>query len=206
MWDFCYDPYRIRLPLKRILPILPSVLRNSTYKSQYFNNANAPDGIYIEQNPQNLRITRTWAKIAGYVMFAWVAVWFGLWSFFLSLGQQSAGWFILIPVLPGLMMAYAALARFLNHTIIEINSSRLIVKHAPLFWFGSKKFAVRDILKLEPQIKKVYAKQGIIHIYRILIVHKNGKKAIMLSGLEMTGAQMIFIIEAINTYSGFNLN
>ena len=161
---------------------------------------NAPDGIYIEQNPQSLRITRTWSKVAGYVMLAWIAVWIGLWSFFLSLGQQSSGWFILAPVLPGVIMAYAALARFVNHTLIEINASRLIVQHSPLLWLGGKKFAVRDIQKLEPQIKKVHAKQGIVHIYQILVVRQNGKKAILLSGLEMTETQMIFIIEAINAY------
>jgi len=163
-------------------------------------NNYVPDGIYIEQHPQRLRITRTWAKVAGYVMFAWVAVWIGLWSFFLSLGQQPIGWFILIPVLPALLMAYAALARFVNHTLIEINASRLIVQHAPFLWLGGKKFAVRDIQKLEPQIKKVYAKQGIVHIYQILVVRKNGKKAILLSGLEMTEGQMIFIIDALNAY------
>lgn len=163
-------------------------------------NNYAPDGIYIEQNPQNLRITRTWAKVAGYVMLAWVAVWLGMWSFFLSLGQQSIGWFILIPVLSSLIIIYAALARFVNHTLIEINASRLVVQHAPMPWLGDKKFAVRDIQKVEPQIKKVYAKQGIVHIYQILVVRQNGKKAILLSGLEMTEGQMIFIINALNAY------
>jgi hypothetical protein len=159
-----------------------------------------PDGIDIEQTPQHLRITRTWAKLAGYIMFAWLAVWIGLWAFFLSLGQQSSGWFILFPVLPALLMAYAALARFVNHTLIEINASRLVVQHSPLFWLGSKKFAVREIQKLEARIKKVYAKQGIVHIYQILVVQQNGKKAILLSGLEMTEGQMIFIIDALNAY------
>ena len=169
-------------------------------KLQHFNNANAPDGIDIEQNLHSLRITRDWSKIAGYVIFAWNAVWIGMWSFFLSLGQQSSGWLILIPVLSGLIIAYAALVRFVNHTFIEINTSRLIVQHAPLLWLGGKKFAVRDIQKVEPQIKKVYAKQGIVHIYQIWVVRKNGKKAILLSGLEMTEGQMIFIIDAINAY------
>jgi hypothetical protein len=159
-----------------------------------------PDGIYIEQTPHRLRITRTWAKVAGYIMLAWVAVWVGWWSFFLSLGQQSSGWFILIPVLPAVMMAYGAFARFVNHTLIEINASRLTVQHAPLLWLGGKKFAVHDIQKVEPQIKKVYAKQGMIHVYKILVVRQNGKKAMLLSGLEMTEGQMIFIIDALNAY------
>jgi hypothetical protein len=85
-------------------------------------------------------------------------------------------------------------------TLIEINPSRLIVQHALLFWLGGKTFAVRYIQKLEPQIKKVYAKQGMIHVYKILVVRQNGKKAILLSGLEMMAGQMIFIINALNTY------
>lgn len=163
-------------------------------------NNYTPEGISIEQTPQHLRITRTWAKVAGYVMFAWLAVWIGLWAFFLSLGHQPIGWFIVFPVLPALLMAYAALARFVNKTLIEINTSRLVVQHAPLFWLGGKKLAVREIRELEARIKKVYAKQGIVHIYQILVVHQNGKKVMLLSGLEMTEGQMIFIIDALNAY------
>src|SRR5689334_17827808 len=83
------------------------------------------DGVQVERDARGLRITRPWSKVAGYAMLAWTAVWFGLVSFFLTLGHASGGWQDLLVALPGIAMAYAALTRFFNRTLIEADTTRL---------------------------------------------------------------------------------
>ena len=44
------------------------------------------DGVQVESSVGNLRITRPWAKAAGYGMLLWIAMWYGVVGFFTSLG------------------------------------------------------------------------------------------------------------------------
>lgn len=174
--------------------------------SKYFNNNNAPDGIRIEHNTQGLHIIRYWSKAAGCFMLVWVAVWLGMVGFLFSLGGHSLDWFALIPALPALIMSYAAMTRFFNYTLIDVTPSRLLVRHKPLLWSLSKHFATHDIHLLCAAVKKVYAKGGIINVYQVMIIRQDGKKKVLLSGLEMSESQMNFIVDAINEYLRTVLN
>jgi hypothetical protein len=69
---------------------------------------------------RSLRITRSWVRTAGYGMLLWVAVWFGMVVFFASLGARQDGRLMLMLALPGIGMAYAAVTRFLNRTVIDV--------------------------------------------------------------------------------------
>jgi len=160
------------------------------------------DGIQVERGGQGLRITRSWSRGAGYAMLAWTVVWFGLVAFFLSLSHQSGGWFELLALLPGMAMAYAAMTRFFNHTLIEADRSRLVVRHEPLPWPGGKRFARRDVRGLHVEVRRIHAKGNSVDERWIFIVRPDGRKATLVKGLEMSELQMNSIVAALSEYLG----
>ena len=164
------------------------------------DDASAPDGIRVERSARGLRITRRWFTGSEHVMLGWAVVWFGLLSIFLSLGGHPLDRFNLIPAAPGVGMAYAAIAHYLNHTLIDVSRSHLAVRHAALPWPGGKNFATRDIDRVCGETRKVHAKGHTVDARRIMMVRKNGGKKPLLSGLELSEYQMDFIVEAINEY------
>lgn len=168
------------------------------HKLKRFDHDHALHGIRIEHG-RGLRIIRNWFSVAAYIMLGWSAVWFGLIYFFLSLGGHSLEWVAFFPMLPGIVVMYVAITRFFNYTLIDVNQARLIVRHLPLPLIFGKQFATRDIDYLYGDIESVYTQSG-MHIYRVMVMRQDGKKRVLLSGLEMSGIQMDFIVSAINTY------
>lgn len=160
------------------------------------------DGLRIERSATQLRITRHWPSASGWASLAWVAVWFGLVGFFLSLSEYPAGGSSLLLALPGIAMTYVALARFFNHTQIGVDPSRLIVRHAPLPWPGSKHFATRDVSGLHVETRRVHAKGNPYDECWIFIVRQDGRQAALLKGLEMSDLEASRIAAAMSGYLG----
>lgn len=160
------------------------------------------DGVRIERGVRGLRITRPWAKAAGYAMLLWVAVWFGVVSFFTSLGSHRDIAPMLLLALPGIGMAYAAMTRLFNKTVIEVTRNVITVCHSPLPWPGRRRFMVPDVKSLHVKVKKIYAKAGPHDECWIMVARANGKKSVLLKGLEMSALQMSGIAAAISGYLG----
>jgi hypothetical protein len=156
-------------------------------------------GLLIERLRPGLRITRPWSKIAGYASLAWVALWFGVIHFFTSLGQQSSDVPYLL-ALPGIAMGYVALTRLFNRTVIEIGAGRISLRHQPLPWFGRRHFAIAEVYGLHTEIRKIYAKGHTVAECWIFIVRGNGKKTMLLKGIELSVAQMNYIAGVMCNY------
>ena len=165
----------------------------------------SPDGLTIEKSLGGLTIARRWSRPAGYAILLWIAVWTGLVAFFTSLGHQPADGLARALYLPAIAMGYVALTRFLNRTVIEVGTSEMTVRHLPLPWPGNKRFPTQDIMGLHEEIRKIHAKGHTVDECRLLVVRRNGKKAILLKGLEMTDMQMSRIAAAIGDCLGVPL-
>ena len=162
-------------------------------------------GVLIERSADGLRITRPWSKAAGYASLAWTAIWFGIVAFFTSLGQQPTQVHTLL-ALPGIAMAYVALTRFVNSTLIEVTSSTITLCHTPLPWPGKRRFSTRDISALHMEIRRIHAKGHSVDEAWILVERTNGKKARLVKGLEMSAPQMSGIAAVLNEHLGVPLS
>jgi hypothetical protein len=97
-------------------------------------------------------------------------------------------------------MAYVAMTRFANRTLIAASPSERVLRHAPLPWPGGKRFPTRDIRGLHTETRTVHAKGHSVDEAWTSIVRPNGKKAMLVKGLEMTDPQMSHIAGAVGEY------
>jgi len=169
---------------------------------QVVNREQTFDGVRIEYTARGLRITRPWQKVAGYGMLFWVVVWFGMVSFFTSLGGNQNDGLTLLLAIPGVAMVYTALTRFFNKTIIDITPAHIEVYHEPLPWPGRRRFMVCDVKALHVKVKKIHAKGATIDESWILIENNKGKKSMLVKGIEMSALQMSGIAATVSDYLG----
>ncbi len=159
-----------------------------------------PAGLEVQRGHQRLRLWRRWLTPAVYVMGGWAIVWFAVTHFLLSLGGHPPTLVNLYVALPGLFMTYAALTRVLNQTLIEVTPTQLVVQHRPLPWALGKRLATQDIQGVYGDFKVVYAKQGRVDVQRVMVVRANGRKTVLLSGIELTELQRDFIVAELCDY------
>ncbi len=159
-----------------------------------------PDGLEVQRGQQRLRLWRRWLSPAVYVMGGWAIVWFTITNFLLSLGGHPPTLVNLYVAVPGLFMTYAALTRVFNQTLIEVTPTQLVVQHRPLPWALGKRLATQDIQGVYGDFKVVYAKQGRVDVQRVMVVRANGRKTVLLSGIELTEPQRDFIVAELCGY------
>ncbi|HEX4934769.1 MAG TPA: hypothetical protein VFV33_16380 [Gemmatimonadaceae bacterium] len=180
----------------------PPTARQLTARQPTARHDRTIGDVRIEQGAHSLRITRSWARPAGWVMLLWTAVWFVMVGFLTSLGghpQWVVRWWL---SLPGVAMAYAAMTRFLNSTLIEVTATTVRVQHAPLPWPGRRTFARDDVRALHVQVKTIHARGGPVHECWIRVERANGKRAVLVKGLEMSAGQMSVIAAAMGDCLG----
>ena len=139
-------------------------------------------------------------------MLLWVAVWFGMVHFFTSLGPPGSISYLLS--IPGILMGYGAVTRFVNRTVIDITADEIVLRHEPLPWPGKRRFSTEDVQGLFAGIKKIRGKGYTVDECWIFLLrsHSNQiKKIMLLKGLGMSESEMVEIAAAISQYLGVPL-
>ena len=62
---------------------------SSTDDSGTSADVDLPKGVEVHRDGARLRLTRTWSRSYGLVILVWVALWFGMLSFFLVQRYQG---------------------------------------------------------------------------------------------------------------------
>ena len=158
------------------------------------------DGLQIRPFADGLRIMRRWSRGAGYVKLVWVAIWFGVVRFFTSLGSPPATGEMIILALPGLAMFYAAMACFLNRTVIIVSPSEIIQSHAPLPWPGYRRFATSDINSLYIDVTIIQMRGYKVHVGSLFVVNPKGRKLRLMKGLGISEGEISVIGAALSDY------
>jgi hypothetical protein len=160
------------------------------------------EGAQFLRSVNGMRITRPWEKKSGYALLLWVAVWLGMIGFLTGLGGHRDVEFTAWATLPGVFMAYAAMTRFFNSTVIDLTPECIRVRHTPLPWALGLRVATRDVTALRVRVKRVYYRGGPVDECRILFERTNGKQAMLVRGLEMSALEMSGIAATMSDYLG----
>jgi hypothetical protein len=162
----------------------------------------AVEGIRMEQTSRGLHIERAWRRGSGYILLVWVAVWLGIVRFFTSLGGHRDVEFTAWMSMPGVIMAYVALTRFVNRTVIDISPSDIALRHEPLPWPGRRRLAISEIAAVHIRQKTMYYRGGRSVECWISLERKNGTTSMLVKGLEMSVPQMYSIAGAVAGFLG----
>jgi len=145
-----------------------------------------PECISYEQDGKILKITRRWFSLRyvplAFFCVAWDA--FLVFWFAMDLKAGSGGWATFFPILfsmAGVILTYATLAVFINHTDLEVTSDLFKTSHGPLPWSGAMTLATSEITQLYS--KHILGNKGTF-AYELLLITKDGKSHRVLRYLE----------------------
>jgi formylglycine-generating enzyme required for sulfatase activity len=144
--------------LQELEKLVPPARESATGK------AAATDGLVIRSGGSGLDMVQRWVGDRTIGMSVFAAVWLAgtgylTWAWHTRLGTRPA-WpldtdFFVMPLAidaillaAGLLMAYRALAEWLNRTRLTVNRQTLSVRHGPVPWPGNIDVAVADIREL----------------------------------------------------------
>ncbi len=164
-----------------------------------------PKKISISQSDGFYIITRKWFG-AKYFFFLFFAT---FWSIFMitwnSISITSGAYimvlFGLLHTAVGVFVAYLALTGFVNKTDIKLGRGKIIVKHYPLWWPGSKEYSAGEFIQFYSMEKIQRGKNGTTYSYELFGKTHSGTQIKLISGLE-TSSQALFFEQKIENYLG----
>lgn len=94
---------------------------------------------------------------------------------------------------------YGAIAKMTNHTIIELESGRLRVRHGPLPWPGAVDMPASEIVQIFCDV--MHRTRGSIDHFRLHALLRNGERRMLLPVLG-TGSEAQLLEDLIETRLG----
>jgi hypothetical protein len=137
-----------------------------------------PDGLTMSESGGRLRLVHPWFRpvlfVALLACICWdmtLAVWFEI-----DVSPSELPLVVLLLALVhvaiGVSTTYAVVAGFFNRTIIEVDTTHLVIRHAPMPWPGNRQVRAGDLEQLfcEEQVDRRSV------TYRLSAVLRDGRK------------------------------
>jgi hypothetical protein len=170
-----------------------------------FSMDQLPVGVTVNDYGNRFEIVRSWRDLAALILLGACAVfWFvifgsnGRFDVQIPMSDQT----ITTPVfhiLIGLCLHYAALAKWLNKTVIRVNYSHLEVKHGPIWWWGNRKLEAPRVEQIYTVKKKIQSRHGVGFVYQLMAIVDGGKDVSIVKGMTLW-EEAVFIEEQIEKY------
>jgi hypothetical protein len=107
--------------------------------------------------------------------------------------------FPLLHVAVGIGLTYYVIAGYLNKTYVRVDISNIVIKHAPLPFFGNKTLNSSGIKQLYTKEKVSHSRHGSSVSYEVHVITHDRKNVKLLSGLE-SSEQALFIEQKIERF------
>jgi hypothetical protein len=160
-----------------------------------------PPGIKVKRTIEGLVLSKSWFHYSHFPTFALAVAWNGfvIYWFLKYVAPTKSGAHLvdLIPFTIGLALAYFALAKAINSTIITISNRSIKVSAKPMPWLGGKEV-------LRPRINKITTSYDVsvsnplIQTSSVYIEELGGRKYCIIKELE-SSKQADFIQQIIKT-------
>lgn len=167
-----------------------------------------PDNIQIARNFQHLRIIRRWFGVKFILLTLFVIVWDAFlinWyaSAFRSSFQDPVElMFVLFPlvhVAVGIGLTYYVLAGYCNKTLIDVDFNAIVIRHAPLPFWGNKKVTSKNIVQLYCKRDEVLGARNGYRAFAVHAITRERRNIKLLSGLD-NSEQALFIEQEIEKF------
>ena len=145
-----------------------------------------PECIIYEQDGKVLKITRRWYSLRYVPLAFFTVAWdvFLIFWFATDLESKGGWWGIGFPIVAGVvgvLLTYATLAIFINHTDLVVTMDEIKTSHSPLPW-------IDKIVLSTPEITQFYSKHILgnkgMFAYELLAITLDGKSHRVLRYLE----------------------
>lgn len=174
-----------------------------------------PPRLKVEDDGVNLVVSYRWFSstylvLALFALF-WNGVVFAMYAgmvhTLLRNGRVPGGWFaLLFPSLHlavGLVVAYAALAGFLNTTRVYASRHGLDVTHGPLKWAGARTWARAELTQLFGYEKVTHGKNGRSVRWHLMALDARGERKMVLDVLDAPD-QVLWLEQALEKRLGIS--
>lgn len=162
-----------------------------------------PDKMVFEDHGHFIGITRRWFGLKIIFLTFFVIVWNGFLFSWYSTAIKSQDMmtilFPLIHVAVGIGLTYYVIAGYLNKTYIRVDNSSIVIKHAPIPFFGNKTLSSSGIKQLYSKEKIRHSREGRSVSYEVHVITYDRKNVKLLSGLE-SSEQALFIEQEIEKF------
>lgn len=165
-----------------------------------------PKGYAVDDSSGRFRLTRRWFSPKAFFFLFFSLFWNGILSVFLvaiATGQVPLPVlaFLSLHLAVGVGMAYFTLCSFVNHTVVEVDGERLLVRHRPLPWPGAPTVPIADLQQLFSREKVSHGKNGTSVTYELHASLRSGGVLRLLSGLD-TPEQALFVEQQLENRLG----
>jgi hypothetical protein len=168
-----------------------------------------PRGVTLEHEAGELRVRHRWYSPFYLLLVLFCALWIGILVSWCRAepGRANPGdfalWFPLLHIAVGLNLAYATVAGFVNHTLVQISSRGLTIRHGPLPWPGGRTIPAAEITHVYyertefPVYEAAWGKN--VH-HRFGVETRDGRKRTLLTCLSADVPR--FVAEAAERHLG----
>ncbi|XXF80858.1 hypothetical protein P2318_14185 [Myxococcaceae bacterium GXIMD 01537] len=168
-----------------------------------------PDRFGIEDDGTTTRISWRWFKRQTLFLAAFCVLWVGFlfvwYTNILSRPNPPLTHVIgpIIHVAIGVALTYKVLTDFINSTVVEVNRSRLSIRHGPLPWSGNQSLAGGTLTQLYgEEVLGTENKRGERTItYSLVAMDRRGRKVKLVTGLEDKD-QVLYLEQALERRLG----
>lgn len=163
-----------------------------------------PEHIQVRQEGTYMEIVRTWFGARTVFLTAFAVFWDGFLVFWYRLALQHGGpsimiWIPLLHVAVGIGITYAAIAGWLNRTVIHVGHDVVSVRHVPLPFFPAPTLDATNIKQIYAGEKVTYSRGGSTTTYEVRAITRDGRNVRLVSGLPVK-EQALYIEQATEKY------
>lgn len=165
-----------------------------------------PSKMRMYQDGLDLVIVRRWFGVGTIVLTAFAAVWEGFLVFWYRHAPadptSTAFWFPLLHVGAGVFISYAALAGWVNTTLVRVGQGRLSVKTAPLPFSRNWSLEAATLRQLYAKARqRSNGEGGSSTNYDLHAITNDGRNLKLVSGLD-SSEQAVFLEQRIERQLG----
>ncbi|MBN1498566.1 MAG: hypothetical protein JW982_00285 [Spirochaetes bacterium] len=164
-----------------------------------------PGKISISHSEGYYIITRKWFGLKFIVLLFFTLFWDGfmiVWHFIsISTGQYVMSAFGLIHTAAGLFITYLTVTGLINKTDIKIGRGKIIIRHRPLWWPGSREYSAAMFDQFFSTEKISHSKNGTTYTYELKGRTYDGSVIKIVGGLENSN-QALFLEQKMENFLG----
>lgn len=135
-----------------------------------------------------LTLEYRWFTLKYIFLTFFCLVWNGFLVFWYAIALRTGSammlLFPLIHVAAGLFITYVTIVGYVNTTTVEIDRSRIRVRHHPLPWGRRVELGAADVAQLFCQEKISRGRNGVTYTYDLVAVMRGGTRKKVISGLD----------------------
>lgn len=164
-----------------------------------------PQGFTVENRGYELQITRQWFGLKYILLTVFAIVWDGMLVLMYSMALSLQFWpiilFGLVHAVAGICLTYAAVAGYVNRTVISVSPTALTIRHGPLPWPGNATLSPAQITQLYCKERIRRNKGTMSYTYAVHAVTLSGRDVPVLRVLE-SPEQALYLEHEIERFLG----